>query len=83
MYTCAAKIRPSSETRRQPSQVRFNSLVSSNISSSSSMFGGGMPATGQHATPMVLRVTLSAISCASCGFVTHVLYLMGRTEYQE
>ena len=34
-----------------------------------------MPATGQHATPIVRRVTFSAISCASCGFVTHVLYL--------
>jgi len=32
------------------------------------------PATGQHETPIVRRVTFSAISCASLGFVTQVLY---------
>mmetsp|Transcript_23153 Transcript_23153/g.29731 ORF Transcript_23153/g.29731 Transcript_23153/m.29731 type:complete len:88 (+) Transcript_23153:83-346(+) len=52
---------------------KFNSFVSSNNSSSSSVFGGGIPATGQQATPMVLRVTVSLISCASLGLVTQVL----------
>lgn len=56
-------------------QLKFNSFVNSKSSSSSSLRGGGIPATGQHATPIVLRVTFSAICWANFGLVTHVLYL--------
>ena len=44
-----------------------------NSSSSSSSFGGGMPGTGQHRTPIVDLVTFSTIRWASCGLLTQVL----------
>lgn len=48
-------------------------MLSSCVCSSRPSSGDGMPATGQHATPMVLRVMPSTCACASSGAVTHVL----------
>lgn len=51
---------------------KLSSWVNSAKSSSCVSSGCGIPGTGQHATPIVLRVTASAICWATNGSLTHL-----------